>query len=164
MFIFCLSLLSKDSSLSLVHFQSSLQHCHRFIYDTETGLATCSCPTFWARFSDGRCYEEYTQGPCQLGDIVLMDRDTGVGFCGCNTTLPMYYHAETNQEQFTMTWSYISAECIANYIFLWSNNSQENQANKQGNEKIKILPLLVNQVHSMRSKITLCFFLVLIAT
>jgi len=70
---------------------------HRFIYDTETGLATCSCPTFWARFSDGRCYEEYTQGPCQLGDIVLMDRDTGVGFCGCNTTLPMYYHAETNQ-------------------------------------------------------------------
>ena len=47
--------------------------------------------------SDGRCYEEYTQGPCQLGDIVLTDRDTGVGFCGCNTTLPMYYHAETNQ-------------------------------------------------------------------
>ena len=49
--------------------------------------------------SDGRCYEEYTQGPCQLGDIVLMDRDSGVGFCGCNTTLPMYYHAETNQAQ-----------------------------------------------------------------
>ena len=49
--------------------------------------------------SDGRCYEEYTQGPCQLGDIVLMDRDTGVGFCGCNTTLPMYFHAETNQAQ-----------------------------------------------------------------
>ena len=37
------------------------------------------------------------QGPCQLGDIVLMDRDTGVGFCGCNQTLPMYYHTETNQ-------------------------------------------------------------------
>lgn len=26
-----------------------------------------------------------------------MNRETGVGFCGCNTTLPMYYHSETNQ-------------------------------------------------------------------
>ena len=52
--------------------------------------------------SDGRCYEEYTQGPCQLGDIVLMDRDSGVGFCGCNTTLPMYYHAETNQANYLL--------------------------------------------------------------
>jgi len=68
---------------------------HRFIWDPESGRSTCSCPTFWARFSDGRCYEEYTQGPCQLGDIVLSE--SGVGFCGCNQTLPMYYHRETNQ-------------------------------------------------------------------
>ena len=76
------------------------------MWDQDTGQATCSCPTFWARFSDGRCYEEYTQGPCQLGDIVLMDRSTGVGYCGCNNTVPMYYHAETNQEQIKFIFLY----------------------------------------------------------
>ena len=37
------------------------------------------------------------QGPCEVGTVIMLDRESGAGFCGCNKTLNMYYHADTDQ-------------------------------------------------------------------
>ena len=69
---------------------------HRFVWDSEDQAPVCSCPVFWARYEDGNCYEEYSQGPCPAGSVIIMENTTGVGFCGCNKSLQMYYHEETD--------------------------------------------------------------------
>ena len=33
----------------------------RYVWDPASQGPICSCPTFSARYEDGRCYEEYTQ-------------------------------------------------------------------------------------------------------
>ena len=58
----------------------------RLTLDETNRRPICTCPFFSAKFSDGKCYQEFTQGPCPFGQLMLLDRTTGKGRCGCDRT------------------------------------------------------------------------------
>lgn len=43
-----------------------------------------SCHLFWF-------FQEYTQGPCPLGQLIMVDRSTGQGICSCDSSLVWFY-------------------------------------------------------------------------
>ena len=41
---------------------------------------------------DGTCYKQYSQGPCQLGELFYLDSDTGKTSCECRRDWQPYYY------------------------------------------------------------------------
>ena len=60
----------------------------RLVYDETKQRAECACPFFSVKYTgDGKCYKEYTRGPCPFGQLLVMDKDTGFGSCICGPQL-----------------------------------------------------------------------------
>lgn len=54
------------------------------------------CPGLWAKWTDGSCYQEYSRGPCPIGELFMTD-SAGKGFCSCSSLLTMFYHPESQR-------------------------------------------------------------------
>ena len=59
---------------------------YRLVLDETSRRPICTCPFFSAEYSDGKCYQEFTQGPCPFGQLMILDRSNGKGKCGCDRT------------------------------------------------------------------------------
>ena len=75
--VLCISPLHNSTS-------NELQYFNRLVLDETSRRPICTCPFFSAEYADGKCYQEFTQGPCPFGQLMILDRTTGRGKCGCD--------------------------------------------------------------------------------
>ncbi|KAF2354809.1 protein of unknown function DUF4789 [Trinorchestia longiramus] len=70
---------------------------------------------FWP--PDGLCYRQFTQGPCQHGDLLHLHPDSGWPTCGCDSSLmrmQYWQHANTCHELLTR------GPCVTGHVFTYN--------------------------------------------
>ena len=82
-------------------FQPDIFIYFRLTLDETSRRPICTCPFFSAKFTDGKCYQEFTQGPCPFGQLMLLDRTSGKGRCGCDRTNVSYSKRKYSSDFFS---------------------------------------------------------------
>jgi len=97
-----------------------------FLREDGSGQAECrpfkDCPpghAFWP--SDERCYEEFTRGPCQHGDLFHIDPGTGWPSCGCHATLMRAHYWPHSRSCHVLR---TRGPCVQGHVFYWDEEKE----------------------------------------